>query len=322
MFLKNAYKGKNSLIIYVVTIILVVFGYFLGQLPLSLLMLKNGAESGMNQSDMEIAIREMDFSAFGLDQNYSMFLILLTFVSAMIFLWLCVTRLHKKDFKDIITPRTNIDWSKILFSFSLWFGLTLLIEALFFLQNPDNYSFQFDSQAFAILAIIAIFLLPIQTSFEELFFRGYLMQGISLGSSTRLAPLIITSVAFGIMHIMNPEVSEFGLRLMMTYYIGVGLFLGILTLMDDSLELALGIHAATNIYGATMVTFDSSAIQTPALFKMASVDVRLMLLAFIFAAILFFIIVSKKYGLNNWDKVFGKIEKVDEGDFEANLNEA
>jgi hypothetical protein len=35
---------------------------------------------------------------------------------------------------------------------------------------------------------------------------------------------------------------------MFVYYIGTGLFLGILTLMDE-MELALGFHAANNLVG-------------------------------------------------------------------------
>lgn len=311
MFLKIAKKGNNSLGIYINTIALVFLGYFLGQIPLLIALLKEGALLKLSEEEMRTALEALDFATFGLNQNYSFFLILWTFIFASLFLWLGVTKLHKKPFKNLITPTKRISWSKILFSFSLWFGLTLLIEIVFYLNNPENYQFQFEAESFAILATIAIFLLPIQTSFEELFFRGYLMQGISLFSSNRLVPLITTSIAFGLMHIMNPEINEFGLGLMMTYYVGVGLFLGILTLMGDGLELALGVHAATNIYGATMVTFTGSAIQTPALFRMAEVDVGLMLLAFVFAAVIYFFIVSKRYRLKDWTNVYGNVERND-----------
>lgn len=311
MFLKIAQRGKNGLGLYIATIFIVFIGYFVGQLPLTGVLFAKMAETGMGPNEFQENLEKMDFEAFGLSQNYAMVLLLLTFICGFLALWFCVKSLHKKRFLDIITPKSSIDWSKILFSFGLWFGLTIVFELIFYFMNPGNYELQFQPQAFAILAIIAIFLLPIQTSFEELFFRGYLLQGMSLGAKSRLVPLLITSIAFGLMHIMNPEIEKFGMGIMMTYYIGVGLFLGILTLMDDSLELALGVHAATNIYGATMVTFSGSAIQTPALFKMAEVDVRLMLVAFIIAAILFFVIVSKKYGLTDWSKAFGNVKRDD-----------
>jgi hypothetical protein len=110
------------------------------------------------------------------------------------------------------------------------------------------------------------------------------------------------------MHIMNPEVEAFGLELSMTYYIGVGLFLGILTLMDDGLELALGVHAATNIYSALFVTFDDSAVQTSALFHTSEVNMGWMLAGFFVAAIAFIRIVSQKYNWGSWKHCFGEIE--------------
>jgi hypothetical protein len=89
----------------------------------------------------------------------------------------------------------------------------------------------------------------------------------------------------------------------MTYYIGVGLFLGIITLLDNSLELALGIHAATNIYGALFVTFKGSALQTPALFRISEMNVSLMLLLFFIMAALFMLIAGRKYKWNNMGEI-------------------
>ena len=123
------------------------------------------------------------------------------------------------------------------------------------------------------------------------------MQGIGLLSHKKWIPLIITSFLFGSLHYFNPEIDKFGAELMMTYYIGVGLFLGFITLMDDSLELALGIHAATNIFSATIVTFDGSALKTNAIFITEVVNIELMLILFIVSAVLFTVICYKKY---NW----------------------
>jgi uncharacterized protein len=106
---------------------------------------------------------------------------------------------------------------------------------------------------------------------------------------------------------MNPEVGEFGTGIMMTYYMGVGLFLGILTLMDDSLELALGVHAATNIFGAIFVTFEKSALQTPAIFRLQEVDVTYMIPIFFVAALLFTFVCAKKYQWSDWSKIYGPV---------------
>jgi uncharacterized protein len=59
---------------------------------------------------------------------------------------------------------------------------------------------------------------------------------------------------------------------MMVYYIGMGLFLGWITLKSKGLELAVGLHVANNLYASLMVTFPDSAIPSPALFTIREFD--------------------------------------------------
>ncbi len=126
------------------------------------------------------------------------------------------------------------------------------------------------------------------------------MQGTSLLVPMRWIPLIFTSALFGFMHMMNEEVSAFGVGPTMVYYIGTGLFLGIITLMDDSLELALGVHAATNIYSSLFVTFEASSLKTAAIFEMKYVDMNEMLIAFFAIASIYVWIVARKNNWSNW----------------------
>jgi hypothetical protein len=144
------------------------------------------------------------------------------------------------------------------------------------------------------LMIIALTILPIQTSFEEIFTRGYLLQRI--GFSTRpWVAVILTAVFFGLLHATNPEVREFGLGIMMLYYISVGVFLALITVLTDGLELALGIHAATNIYGAGFVTYAGSALHTDALVHVSNVNPVWMVVLFYSSVVLFIIIIRKFY---------------------------
>ena len=76
----------------------------------------------------------------------------------------------------------------------------------------------------------------------------------------------MTSVLFGLLHAFNPEVKEFGFFTMIPQYITFGLIFGIATIFDDGIEAAMGAHAANNIFLCIMVTSESSALQTPALY--------------------------------------------------------
>jgi len=152
-------------------------------------------------------------------------------------------------------------------------------------------------------------MIPIQTSTEEYVFRGYLMQGFALLAKNRWFPLVMTSLIFGTMHIANPEVEKMG-YIILVYYIGTGFFLGIITLMDEGMELSLGFHAANNLVGALLITSDWSAFQTNSIFKdnsTPSVGFEILAPVLIIFPILLFIF-SKKYNWANWkEKLTGTI---------------
>jgi uncharacterized protein len=309
MFLQQAKKGKNNWWRWVLTILLTVAGYVVGQIPFSFVLLsaKMGSGGLEDISELEEDIKTMNFEGLGIDPNFLLVLLLLMFVFAMIGLWIGVTKIHDRPFHTLATALEKVNWGKIFFSFSLWMLFSVLLEAISYFMDPGNYVYNFNAASFFPLLLISLTLLPIQTSFEELFMRGYLMQGISCWSGVRWIPLLITSALFGLLHMMNPEVSEFGTGTMMTYYMGVGLFLGILTLMDDSLELALGVHAATNMFGALFVTFEESALQTPAIFRLQEVEVTYMIPIFFVASVLFTFVCAKKFNWSDWSKVYGPV---------------
>ena len=54
---------------------------------------------------------------------------------------------------------------------------------------------------------------------------------------------------------------------MMPQYILFGLIFGIITILDDGIEAAMGAHTANNAFLCIMVTNKSSALQTPALYE-------------------------------------------------------
>ena len=216
---------------------------------------------------------------------------------------------HKQSIKSLTTARPKVDWGRILFSFFLWGIITAALTSAAYFSAPENFEVNFNLGPFLAIAAIAIVMVPLQTSFEEYFFRAYLMQGIGVATRSRLIPLVVTSVFFGLMHIANPEVGKLG-YIVMLYYIGTGFFLGIVTLMDDGLELSLGFHAANNVVSALLVTSDWTAFQTPSVLKdtsepAAGFDVLLPI--FVIYPILLFIF-SRKYNWPGWkEKLAGPV---------------
>ena len=114
-------------------------------------------------------------------------------------------------------------------------------------------------------------------------------------------PLLTTSTLFGLLHLWNPEIDKLGIHLIW-YYIGTGLFLGLITLMDEGLELALGFHAANNLVTALLVTASWTAFQTESLLidnSEPTLGVELILTLLLIYPLIVFIF-AKKYKWKNW----------------------
>lgn len=217
--------------------------------------------------------------------------------------------IHPQSITSLTTSRKKIDWKRIFFAFSLWGGVTILLTLIDIYASPEHYVFNFNLEKFIPLALIAILLIPMQTSFEEYLFRGHMMQGLGLATKTRWIPLLLTSVLFGLMHLANPEVEKLGMGIMV-YYIGTGLFLGILTLMDEGLELALGFHAANNLITALLVTADWTAFQTDSIYRDISEPTLgwdvLVPIVVVYPILLF--VFGQKYKWTNWkERLLGRV---------------
>ena len=226
-----------------------------------------------------------------------------------IFFWVKVV--HKQTITSLTTSRKKIDWKRISFAFFLWTFITALFVYVDYTMSPEDYQLNFDLNKFLVLLLIGVLLIPLQTSFEEYFFRGYLMQGIGIATKNRWMPLVFTSLVFGLLHIANPEVSKLGYEILI-YYIGTGFFLGIITLMDEGLELALGFHAANNLITALLVTANWTVFQTDSVLidiSEPALGADVYLPIFVVFPILIFIF-SKKYNWSDWkEKLTGKIEE-------------
>ncbi|RZJ74507.1 MAG: CPBP family intramembrane metalloprotease, partial [Flavobacterium sp.] len=302
-FLLRAFKPHNEFWKYLVGSVIVIGASFLGQVPLGIALALESFKKGKAMPVTQDGIMRF------MDLNLTLFLVLLSFVFAFIAIIIVVKKMHGQKFREVVTARPAIDWNRIIFAFLIWAIFSVATTVAAYYMEPDKYILQFDPLNFSILFVIALLMIPVQTTVEELIFRGYLMQGFGLLAKNKWFPLLMTSVIFGSMHLANPEVAKMG-YIITFYYIGTGLFLGIMTLMDEGTELAIGFHAANNLIAALLVTADWTAFQTHSVFKdisepTAGFDILLPLLV-IYPILL--IIFSKKYGWSNWkEKLTGKL---------------
>ncbi len=311
MFFINAkYEGTNDWWQYMLTIIFVAFGMILGSLPFTVAVaigIRN-THPEFSAAQTQEFIKSMDFSGLDIDSNLLLVLMLLQFVFGLGFLYLMVRTLHKKRFESLISAWNRVKWKKILRSFWIWFGLLALFELINYWMNPGNYIWNYRPATFFTLLAIAIFIIPLQTSLEEIFIRGYIMQGLGIAFKNRWAPILISSLIFMALHGANPEIAAFGVYKMLTYYFLVGFFFAVITVMDDGLEIPLGFHAANNIFSAVILTFKGSTLQTEALFISKDANTDGMILSTIIIFLIIMIAAHKLLKWGDWSKLWSRID--------------
>jgi len=301
MFIEQAYKGNNTWWRVVITALLTT-GIFIGNFIMYFMM---------SDKQMKAAYDLMKH----IPNNLSLIINLLPFVFLLGMLFLLVYFLNERNLITLTTSRQKVDFKRILFSFGLIVFISILGFAASFYADNSNIISNFHPVKFLILLTISLLLFPFQIGLEEYLFRGYLMQQIGIVIKNRWFPLLFTSIIFGLFHSANPEVAEMGFGVMI-FYIGTGLLLGIMTLMDDSLELALGFHLGNNLMASILITSDFSALQTDALFRYSGVEntsnmlnEMIISIAITYPIILF--ILAKKYKWTNWkEKLTGKVSPI------------
>ena len=299
MFLwDKSYNLKNFWYYILGSFIIILFSTF-GQIPLMFYLPSEIPSPDSNPMDI----------LKGIPSNLRLFLLLISFAITVPGIWLTVTKLHDLLFISVITGRKKIDFERILYSFMIWGTAISSLVFLDYSLNPDDYQVNFKIKEFIILFIIAISLIPIQISVEEIVFRGYLMQGFGNWFNSRFMALFLSSTVFGLLHFSNPEIDALGNKFIVQY-ITAGFILGIIALMDDGLELSLGLHAAQNLIGVLILTADWTALQTESILKytadpeIRTVDLLISLSLYLIVLIVF----ARKYSWTNWkEKLFSKI---------------
>ena len=301
MFIEQAYKGNNTWWRVVITALLTT-GIFIGNFIMYFMM---------SDKQMKEAYDLMN----DIPNNLGLVINLIPFVFLLGMLFLLVYFLNERNVITLTTSREKVDFKRILFSFGLIVAISVLGFVASYYADNSNIIWNFHPTKFFLLLIISLLLFPFQIGLEEYLFRGYLMQQIGIVVKNRWFPLLFTSIVFGLFHSANPEVAEMGFGVMI-FYIGTGLLLGIMTLMDDSLELALGFHLGNNLMASILITSDFSALQTDALFRYSGVEntantlnEMIISIAITYPIILF--ILAKKYKWTNWkEKLTGKVSPI------------
>jgi membrane protease YdiL (CAAX protease family) len=320
--IQNSFTGKNSAWRYFVMIGAILLATnSIGAIPL---LIGYGIKMVTNPEVItQLAADPQNLSILGYSENLTFFMMVFPFLAGLGAFYFLVKPLHQRNFLQTVTGSSSIRWTRFLVSALVW----ILFSAayLFIYKGIDPSIFRLNNTSVTLLnlAILSLLLIPFQATFEEVLFRGYLMQGFTYlaGGESRnpikrivvtfagrlLFPLLMTSLLFSLMHAWNPEIKEYGFLTMMPQYLVFGLLFGIITILDDGIEIAAGAHTANNIFLSIMVTNTSSTLQTPALFEQLEIHPWTEFWALLVTSALFFLIMKSFYRWSDIPVLWRKI---------------
>jgi hypothetical protein len=248
-----------------------------------------------------------DLSLLGINPTAGFVMLIFPFVAGLIAFILLIKPLNDRTLGITINGTTKIRWNKFFISAFVWLFLSGLYLIFYLKLDPSNFRVNNKTASLLMLSLVSIVFIPFQAAFEEVLFRGYLMQGFASFIKNRWFPLIMTSVFFGLLHAFNPEVKAFGFFTMIPQYITFGLIFGIITILDDGIEASMGAHTANNIFLCIMVTNGSSALQTPAVYEQFNIQPWTEFAALVLTGIVFILILKLIFKWGSFSLLFKNI---------------
>jgi membrane protease YdiL (CAAX protease family) len=304
--LESTFTGKNGFWRYLLMFaVILIIANTIGAIPLLISLYSKSVSDPAVFS--KFAANPNDYSIVGITSTTLFLIMMVPFISGLIAFILLVKPLNNRTIRMTINGTDKIRWNRFFISAGVWTILSALYFFVYLKLDPSNFVLNNKTGSLILISVLSVLLIPFQAAFEEILFRGYLMQGFATLMKNRWFPVLMTSILFGLLHSFNPEVKEFGFFTMIPQYITFGLIFGIITILDDGIEAAMGAHAANNIFLCIMVTSESSALQTPALYQQYNIHPWMEFSALVFTGILFISILKMIFKWDNFNVLFRKI---------------
>ena len=264
-YLDLARQGKNGWWRSLLAVFLILFMWqILGAVPGAALIIWAALTNGPRAGNLTGALP-------GVGMLAGFIAIMLASVLFLVGIILAMRFIHHRSVRTLITPSRSIMWRRFFQGFGIWFLLACLIAIVEAGLYPGRYTLSWDPLKSIPFSLLGLILIPIQTSAEELFFRAYILQGVGLRQRNIWVLSVISGVLFGLPHLLNPEAS-INYPLMGLYYFGFGFMLAFITLRDGRLELALGAHAANNLFSILIANTTITVLPSPSIFTINVLD--------------------------------------------------
>ncbi len=215
---------------------------------------------------------------------------------------IAVKYIHYRPLTTLITTKKKIQWSRFFTSFFVYGVLISLGSLVDYFISPETYSMTFDASRFWLALPVILIMTPIQTTTEELVFRGYVIQSFGLKIKNGFILSMLSGFLFTLPHLANPEIyasnklGVFSTICMILNYFVMGAVLALITIKTNSLEAAMGAHAVNNLFCFLLVGYPDGAIPTNTVFFTTNFEPISGLISVIITSILFYFISAALLG--------------------------
>lgn len=198
---------------------------------------------------------------------------LLQFPIGMLALWGGTRFVLRRTLKSVVTGFERFRWNRMFIGMGLWALLLTAYMGLLYLKDPQLIRYEGNWEEMLPFLPLALILVPIQCAFEEIAIRGQVLQSFSLGVGFRpIVGLLGTSFFFAFLHSMNPEVETYGWFPMMAQYFTIGAILCFVALMEEGLEMSIGMHIGNNLFSFLILSYPGSVLKTPSIFSQTHIE--------------------------------------------------
>ncbi|MFN7611025.1 MAG: type II CAAX prenyl endopeptidase Rce1 family protein, partial [bacterium] len=164
-----------------------------------------------------------------------------TFAALLLGLWLMINKLHKRSFATLIHDKSKFSWKLWFLGFLLWSPMLILLSFIFQYQDFNRFlSLSFSLPQIFFLFFVGIICVGVQSTAEEIIFRGYALQGVSLKIKRTLFLVIINSLIFALLHF------GYGFQSLLEAFV-FGVFFTLIVLRIKRIEFAAGAHTVNNL---------------------------------------------------------------------------
>jgi membrane protease YdiL (CAAX protease family) len=214
----------------------IIFGVFCAIQILIVIFFLSSAKTQHPELDLEVYVRSLSSNGLCL----TVMAVVSGLVCIPLTLWFANLRksVSVKNYIGFKEPSKS-EWVKWLLALAAFLFLSEMVSLL--LHRPIVHPFMIEAYKTAsFLPGLLFAMIIVAPIFEEIFFRGFLFQGIRYSRLGPIGAIGITSLFWAVMHV---QYDVYGI----TTLFALGLFLGISRLKKDSIHLLMVMHSLVGL---------------------------------------------------------------------------